>query len=153
MPFFDFIQKCLRLRPAPSKCLSERINWIISTIPDMISKILFVNGSYEFLAMLEGNIREAPFFFKVQSGKITVWPTFNYGLEIPFHSIIIIKGCPLCVHIVIFFLLHLFSRRTVFSTDPFKNKISGIAFEIFIYKIFSKLLMLLRTIEYCWLEI
>jgi hypothetical protein len=48
--------------PAPSKCLSERINWIISRIPHRISKILFVYGYYEFLAMLEGRIREAPFF-------------------------------------------------------------------------------------------
>ena len=55
-------QKFLRLRPAPSKCLSERINWIISTIPHRISKILFVYGSYEFLAVVEGKIREAPFF-------------------------------------------------------------------------------------------
>jgi len=52
-------KKCLRLRP---NALSERINWIISTIPHRISKILFVYGSYEFLAMLEGKIREAPFF-------------------------------------------------------------------------------------------
>ena len=64
-------KKCLRLRPALSKCLSERINWIISTIPHRISKILFVYCSYELLAMLEGKIREAP-FFKVQSCKITV---------------------------------------------------------------------------------
>ena len=49
------------------------VDWIISRIPHRISKILFVYGSYEFLAMLEGKIREAP-FFKVQSGKITVWP-------------------------------------------------------------------------------
>jgi hypothetical protein len=55
-------KKCLRLCPAPSKCLSERINWIISTIPHKISKILFVYGSYEFLAMLEGKIRKTPFF-------------------------------------------------------------------------------------------
>jgi hypothetical protein len=55
-------KKCLRLSPAPSKCLSERINWIISTIPHRISKILFVYGSYEFLAMQEGKIREAPFY-------------------------------------------------------------------------------------------
>jgi len=55
-------KKCLRLRPALSMCLSERINWIISRIPHRISKILFVYGSYEFLAMLEGKIREAPFF-------------------------------------------------------------------------------------------
>ena len=40
--------KCLRLRQALSMCLSERINWIISTIPHWISKILFVYGSYEF---------------------------------------------------------------------------------------------------------
>ena len=57
-----FSKKCLRLRPASSKCLSERINWIISRIPHRISKILFVYGSYEFLAKLEGKIREAPFF-------------------------------------------------------------------------------------------
>jgi hypothetical protein len=64
-------KKYLRLCPAPSKCLSKRINGIISTIPHRISKILFVYGSYEFLAMLEGKFRETP-FFKVQSGKITV---------------------------------------------------------------------------------
>merc|ERR1739846_85602 len=46
------------------------MNWIISTIPHRISKILFVYGFYEFLAMLEGKIREI--FLKVQSGKITV---------------------------------------------------------------------------------
>jgi hypothetical protein len=55
-------KKCLRLRPAPSKYLTERINWIISTIPHRISKNLFVLGSYEFLAMLEGKIEEAQFF-------------------------------------------------------------------------------------------
>ena len=66
VPFFDFIQKM-----SPSKCLSDRMNWIISRIPQMISKILFVYGSYEFLAMLKGKIREAP-IFKVQFGKITV---------------------------------------------------------------------------------
>ena len=60
--FLTLSKKCLRLRPAPSKCLSERINWIISTIPHRISKIIFVHGSYEFLAMLEGKNREAPFF-------------------------------------------------------------------------------------------
>jgi hypothetical protein len=55
-------KKCLRHCPAPSKCLSERINWIISTIPQRISKILFVYVSYESLAMLEGKITDAPFF-------------------------------------------------------------------------------------------
>ena len=33
-----------------------------SRIPHRISKILFVLGADEFLAMLEGKIREAPFF-------------------------------------------------------------------------------------------
>ena len=65
-------KNCLRLRPAPTKCLSERINWIISIIPHRISKILFAYSSYEFLAMLEGKIRETP-FLKVQSSKITVF--------------------------------------------------------------------------------
>ena len=73
MPCFDFIPK---VSQAPSSSvqvlISERINWIISTIPHRISKILFVYHLCEFLAMLEGKIREAP-FFKVQSGKITVW--------------------------------------------------------------------------------
>jgi hypothetical protein len=65
---------CIRLRPAPSKCLSERINWIISRISCWISKILFVYGSYESLAMLEGKTRKSFFFY----GKITVWwPNFN----------------------------------------------------------------------------
>ena len=62
VPLFDLNKKYLMLHPVPSMCLSERINWIISTIPHRISKILFVYGSYEFLAMLEGKIREAPFF-------------------------------------------------------------------------------------------
>ena len=80
MTSFEVIQKChslnlfiicLRIHPAPSKCLSQRISWIISRIPHRISKILFALGADEFLAMLEGKVREAP-FFKVQSGKITV---------------------------------------------------------------------------------
>ena len=43
-----------------------------SRIPHRISKILFALGADEFLAMLNGKIGEAPFFFKVRSGKITV---------------------------------------------------------------------------------
>ena len=42
-----------------------------SRIPHRISKIIFALDADEFLAMLEGKIREAP-FFKVQSGKISV---------------------------------------------------------------------------------
>ena len=69
-------QKFLRLHPAPSKCLSERITWIISRIPRWISKIIFVLGSYELLAMLEGKIIKG-FSFSFQPGKITVWPTLD----------------------------------------------------------------------------
>ena len=65
-PCFDFIQN---MSLAPSKCLPERINWII---PHEISKILFVWGSYETQEMLECKIR-ASSSFRVQSGKITVW--------------------------------------------------------------------------------
>jgi hypothetical protein len=54
VPYVDFIQN---VSQAPSMCLSERIlriNWI--------SKILFVKGFYEFLAILEGKIRNGSFF-------------------------------------------------------------------------------------------
>jgi hypothetical protein len=44
-------------------------DWIISRIPHRISKILFIYGFYEFLAMLEGKL-ERPNFFKVQSADI-----------------------------------------------------------------------------------
>ena len=44
---------------------------VSTAFKNWISKILLVLGSYEFLVMLEGNIRETP-FFKVQSGKITM---------------------------------------------------------------------------------
>ena len=61
-------KKCFRLRPAPSKCLSERINWIISTNPHRISKILVpMNFQQCWKSKLE-----RPHFIKVQSGKITV---------------------------------------------------------------------------------
>ena len=46
-----------------------------SRIPHRTSKILFAFGADEFLAMLKHKIKEAP-FFKVRSGKITVWPTY-----------------------------------------------------------------------------
>ena len=42
-----------------------------SRIPHRNSKIPFALRADEFLAMLEGTIREAP-FFKVRSGKLTV---------------------------------------------------------------------------------
>ena len=51
-----------------------------SRIPHRISKIIFILGSYEFLAMLDGKIRETP-FFKVQSGEITVCFALGQKIE------------------------------------------------------------------------
>ena len=75
VPFIDFIQN---MSQAPSKALSVRINWITSRIPQRISKILFVLGSYEYLERLKGKIRVTP-FIKVQSTKITVSQLFTSG--------------------------------------------------------------------------
>ena len=72
--FLTLSKKCLRLRPAPSKCLFESLDWIISRIPHRIAKILFVYGSYEFLATLEGKIREAPCF------KGSIWQNNSHSL-------------------------------------------------------------------------
>ena len=41
-------------------CMDQKVR--PSRIPHKISKIIFALGADEFLAMLEGKIREAPFF-------------------------------------------------------------------------------------------
>ena len=51
-----------------------------SRIPHRISKILFALGANELLVMLEGKIRVTP-FFKVQSGKETVWIVSENGIS------------------------------------------------------------------------
>ena len=51
-----------------------------SRIPHRISKNLFALGADDFLAMLEGKIREGP-FFKVQSGKTTVCWGSKMGIK------------------------------------------------------------------------
>ena len=48
-------------------------------------KNIFVLGSYEFLVMLEGKIRETP--FKVQSGKIKVCQMFESTAPFPCKSV------------------------------------------------------------------
>ena len=54
----DFIQN---LSQAPSYLsINLRIDWIIWI---WISKIIFVQGSYESLAMLDGKTRQGPFFY------------------------------------------------------------------------------------------
>ena len=65
---------CLRLCPSAYLSINLRINRIISRIPRRISKIIFVQGSYESLAMLNGKTRQG-LFSMVQCCKITVWFT------------------------------------------------------------------------------
>ena len=61
VPFSDFIQK---MSPAPSKCLSERINWIIAIIPHRISKILIQIGLN---------------YLPKTGGQVPLYPLFVYG--------------------------------------------------------------------------
>jgi hypothetical protein len=63
VPFWQFFRKGPRW-PCPD-------SGAFMNIPHRNSKIIFALGADEFLVMLEGKIREAP-YFKVRSGKITV---------------------------------------------------------------------------------
>ena len=58
-----FLKKYLWPCPGPSMYLSERINWIISSFPHRISKILFVLGSWDDFGSLGCRIRKCPFFY------------------------------------------------------------------------------------------
>ena len=62
--YYTFLlKKCLRPCPGLSMYLSERINWIISSFPRWISKILFVLGSWDHFGSLGCRIGEGPFFY------------------------------------------------------------------------------------------
>ena len=63
---------CLRLCPSAYLSINLGIKWIISRIPRGISKIIFVQVSYESLAILDGKTRQGPFSM-IQYCKITVW--------------------------------------------------------------------------------
>ena len=63
---------CLRLCPSAYLSINLGINLIISRIPWGISKILFVLGSYESLAMRDGKTKQG-LFSTIQYCKITVW--------------------------------------------------------------------------------
>ena len=63
---------CLRLRPALSKCLFEKINWII-LIPCRISKLLFLFRVPTSPSQLWKTKLERAFSFRVYSGETTVW--------------------------------------------------------------------------------
>ena len=62
----------LILKHECSLSMNMRINWIISRIPCGISKTIFVQGSYESLAMPNGKTRQGPFSM-IQYCKITEW--------------------------------------------------------------------------------
>ena len=78
---------------ALSKCLSKWIKvdkWDYFKSPSHeLKKNIFVLGSYESLERLEGKTGEAPFFLKVQSGKITVW-TVRGKIIVDFSSSLIL---------------------------------------------------------------
>ena len=54
-----FLKKYLWPCPCPSMYLSERTNWIISSFPHRISKILFVLGRWDDFGSLECGIGRA----------------------------------------------------------------------------------------------
>ena len=58
-------KKCLWLCLGLSMYLSERTNWIISSFPHRISKILFVLGSWDDFGSLWCRIGEGPFFYEL----------------------------------------------------------------------------------------
>ena len=67
-----FPKKCLWPCPGPSMYLSERINWIISSFPHTISKILSVLGSWNNSWGLGCRIGSGYFFWYLNSWKNAV---------------------------------------------------------------------------------
>jgi len=60
--YYTFLlKKCPRPCPGLSMCLFERTNWIISSFPRWISKILFVLGSWNHFCSQGCRIGECPF--------------------------------------------------------------------------------------------
>ena len=70
---------CPRLHPSAYLSINLRINWIISRIPCRISKIIFVQGSYESLAMPNGKTR--------QYCKITVCYKWGWALYFTLYNV------------------------------------------------------------------
>ena len=67
------LKKCLRPCPGPSMYLTEKINWIISSFPHRISKILFVLGSWDDFGSLWCRIGECSFFYDSILSLGSVW--------------------------------------------------------------------------------
>ena len=62
--YYTFLlKKCLWPRLGPSMYLSERIDWIISSFPQWISKIIFVLCSWDYFGSLGCRIGECPFLY------------------------------------------------------------------------------------------
>ena len=61
--FIVAFKQCLKPCPGLSMYFSEMINWIISSFPHRISKILFVLGRLGDFETLECRIGEEPFFY------------------------------------------------------------------------------------------
>ena len=70
--YWLLLKKCLWPCPGPSMYLSERINWIISSFPHRISKILFVLGSWDDFECLGCRIGTGYFFWYSNFWKNTV---------------------------------------------------------------------------------
>ena len=70
------LKKCLRSCLGPSMCLSARINWIISSFPHRISKILFVLGSWDKFECLGCRIGTGYFFWYLNFRKNTMHCSF-----------------------------------------------------------------------------
>ena len=65
----------------PSMCLSERMNWIISSFPRLISKILFVLDSWDHFGSLGCRIGKGSFFFYLtfwKNKQIICGPVWSY---------------------------------------------------------------------------
>ena len=62
VPFSDFIQKMSQAPASSFQVLiwEDKLDYLNNPSQDF--KNFFFHGSYEFLAMLEGKIREIPFF-------------------------------------------------------------------------------------------
>ena len=77
--YWLLLKKCLWPCPGPSMYLSERINWIISSFPHRISKILFVLGSWDNFESLRCKIGTGHLFWYLSFWKNTVTPDTRVG--------------------------------------------------------------------------
>ena len=91
-----FLKMCLRPCPGPSMYLFERINWIISSFPHRISKILFVLGCWGVFVSLESRIGEGLFFYDsilsfgnvIWRAKVKICSTFAFEFFLKFWSFV-----------------------------------------------------------------